>query len=205
MDVKRQQGGADQGDLFDEALKAALCHGVGGEGGTGPATAEESQAPTVWDHERALTRHLMEAVCGAANLDRAYKRVKGNGGAPGVDGMTVETLRDWIAVHRERLVVSLLDGSYKPQPVRGVSIPKPGGGERQLGIPTVVDRLVQQAITQVLDPILDPTFSASSFGFRPRRSAHDALRQAKGYVAEGMRLSWTSTWKSSSTGSTMTS
>ena len=84
MDVKRQQGGADQGDLFDEAFKAALCHGVGGEGGTGPATAEESQAPTVWDHERALTRHLMEAVCGAANLDRAYKRVKGNGGAPGV-------------------------------------------------------------------------------------------------------------------------
>jgi RNA-directed DNA polymerase len=188
MDVKRQQGGVDQGDLFDEAPKAALRHGAGGEGGTGPAAAEESQAPTVWDHERALTRHLMEAVSGAANLDRAYKRVKGNGGAPGVDGMTVETLRDWIAVNRERLVVSLLDGSYKPQPVRGVSIPKPGGGERQLGIPTVVDRLVQQAITQVLEPILDPAFSGSSFGFRPGRSAHDALRQAKGYVADGYEI-----------------
>jgi RNA-directed DNA polymerase len=169
MDVKRQQGGVDQGDLLDEALKAALRHGVSGEGGTGPATREEPQAPTVWDHERALTRHLMEAVIGAANLDRAYKRVKGNGGAPGVDGMTVEALRAWIADHRERLIASLLDGSYRPQPVRGVSIPKPGGGERQLGIPTVVDRLVQQAITQVLEPILDPTFSGSSFGFRPIR------------------------------------
>jgi RNA-directed DNA polymerase len=188
MDVKRQQGGVDQGDLLDEALKAALRHGVSGEGGTGPATREEPQAPTVWDHERALTRHLMEAVIGAANLDRAYKRVKGNGGAPGVDGMTVEALRTWIADHRERLIASLLDGSYRPQPVRGVSIPKPGGGERQLGIPTVVDRLVQQAITQVLEPILDPTFSGSSFGFRPGRSAHDALRQAKGYVADGYEI-----------------
>lgn len=188
MDVKRQQGGADQGDLFDEALKAATRHDAGGEGGTGPAASEESQAPTVWDHERALTRHLMEAVCGAANLNRAYKRVKGNGGAPGVDGMTVKALLAWIAAHREGLIASLLDGSYKPQPVRGVSIPKPGGGERQLGIPTVVDRLVQQAITQVLEPILDPTFSGSSFGFRPGRGAHDALRQAREYVADGYEI-----------------
>jgi RNA-directed DNA polymerase len=110
----------------------------------------------------------MEHVSSTANLNRAYKRVRANGGAPGVDGMTVDALRDWMAAHRETLIVSLLDGSYQPQPVRGVSIPKPGGGERQLGIPTVVDRLVQQAITQILDPILDPTFSASSFGFRPR-------------------------------------
>jgi RNA-directed DNA polymerase len=185
MRVKRQQGGADQGDLFDEALRAALCHDVTREGGTGPAANEEPQARTAWDQERALTQHLMEAVSGAANLNRAYKRVKANGGAPGVDGMTVATLRDWIAANRERLIASLLDGSYRPQPVRGISIPKPGGGERQLGIPTVVDRLVQQAITQVLEPILDPTFSVSSFGFRPGRSAHDALRQAREYVADG--------------------
>jgi RNA-directed DNA polymerase len=184
MGVKRQQGSADQGDLFDGTYKAALRHGVSGEGGTGPAANQEPQASTVWDHERALTQHLMEAVSGSANLNRAYKRVKGNGGAPGVDGMTVEALRDWIATNREGLIASLLDGSYKPQPVRGVSIPKPGDGERQLGIPTVVDRLVQQAITQVLEPILDPTFSGSSFGFRPGRSAHDALRQARGYVAD---------------------
>ena len=188
MDVKRRQVGVDQGDLFDEALKAALCHGVNGEGGAGAETFEAPQAPTVWDQERALTRHLMEVVSGSANLNRAYKRVKANGGAPGVDGMTVEDLRGWIAVNREALIANLLDGSYKPQPVRGVSIPKPGGGERQLGIPTVVDRLVQQAIGQVLDPILDPMFSDSSFGFRPGRGAHDALRQAREYVAEGYEI-----------------
>ena len=185
MDVKRQQGGADQGDLFDEALKAALRHGANGEGGTGPGAAEEPQASAAWDHERALTRQLMEEVTGSANLNRAYKRVKANGGAAGVDGMSVTELRAWIAINRETLIASLLDGSYQPQPVRGVQIPKPGGGMRQLGIPTVVDRLVQQAITQALEPLLDPTFSESSFGFRPGRSAHDALRQARGYVADG--------------------
>ena len=188
MSVKRQQGGADQRDFFDEALQAVSRHGEDGEGGTGAVSTEESQALTAWDHERALTRHLMEAVCGSANLNRAYKRVKANGGAPGVDGMTIDALRDWIAVHRDSLIASLLDGSYKPRPVRGVSIPKPGGGERQLGIPTVVDRLVQQAIAQILDPILDPTFSASSFGFRPGRGAHDALRQARAYVADGREI-----------------
>ena len=185
MDVKRQQGGADQGDLFDEALKAALRHGANGEGGTGPGAAEEPQASAAWDHERALTRQLMEEVTGSANLNRAYKRVKANGGAAGVDGMSVTELRAWIAINRETLIASLLDGSYQPQPVRGVQIPKPGGGMRQLGIPTVVDRLVQQAITQALEPLLDPTFSELSFGFRPGRSAHDALRQARGYVADG--------------------
>ena len=116
MDVKRQQVGVDQGDLLDEALKATLCHGVSGEGGAGPETCGVSQAPTVWDQERALTRHLMEVVTGSANLNRAYKRVKANGGAPGVDGMTVDDLRGWIAVNREALIASLLDGSYKPHP-----------------------------------------------------------------------------------------
>jgi RNA-directed DNA polymerase len=188
MGVKRQQGGADQRDFFDEALQAASRHDVTGEGGTGPETCAEPQAPTAWDRERALTRHLMEMVSSSANLNLAYKRVKANGGAPGVDGMPVDALRDWIAVNREALIASLLDGSYQPHPVRGVSIPKPGGGERQLGIPTVVDRLVQQAVAQILDPILDPTFSASSFGFRPGRGAHDALRRARGYVVDGYEI-----------------
>lgn len=188
MGVKRQQGSADQGDLLDEALKAALRHGAIGEGGTGPDAGAEQQASAAWPQERALTRHMMEEVTGSANLNRAYKRVKANGGAAGVDGMEVSELRAWIADNRERLIASLLDGSYRPQPVRGVQIPKPGGGMRQLGIPTVVDRLVQQAIAQVLEPRLDPTFSGSSFGFRPGRGAHDALRQARGYVADGYEI-----------------
>jgi RNA-directed DNA polymerase len=189
MGVKRQQGSGDQLDLFDEALKASLRHGVSGEGGTGTGARAERQAATAWDQNRALTRYLMEEVASSANLNRAYKRVKANGGAPGVDGMTVADLRPWIADNRERLIASLLDGSYRPQAVRGVEIPKPGGtGMRQLGIPTVVDRLVQQAILQTLEPILDPTFSASSFGFRPGRGAHDALHQAREYVADGYRI-----------------
>ena len=97
MGVKRQQGSGDQMDLFDEALKASLRHGVTGEGGTGAGAHEERQAPTAWDRNRALTRHLMERVASSANLNQAYKRVKANGGAPGVDGMTVADLRPWIA------------------------------------------------------------------------------------------------------------
>jgi RNA-directed DNA polymerase len=127
----------------------------------------------------------MERISERENLNRAYKRVKANRGSPGVDGMTVGELGAWLVAHKEELVASLLDGSYEPQVVRGVNIPKPGGGVRQLGIPTVVDRLVQQAILQVLDPMLDPTFSESSYGFRPGRSAHQALRKASEYVAEG--------------------
>lgn len=188
MQVKRQQGSVRQGDFLDEALRDALRPAGGGDGGTGAAPGEERQASTAWAQERSLTQELMEAVSSSANLNLAYKRVKANGGAPGVDGMTVDALRGWIAANREALIAGLLDGSYRPQPVRGVRIPKPGGGERQLGIPTVVDRLVQQAIAQVLEPILDPSFSASSFGFRPRRSAHDALCQARGYVADGYEV-----------------
>ena len=124
----------------------------------------------------------MEQVCDPKNILRAYRRVRSNKGKPGVDGMTVQQLADWLRSNQEALTAALLDGSYQPQPVRGVQIPKPGGGQRQLGIPTVVDRLVQQAILQVLEPILDPTFSNSSYGFRPARSAHMALEQARQYV-----------------------
>jgi RNA-directed DNA polymerase len=101
------------------------------------------------------------------NLNRAYRRVLANKGAPGVDGLTVRELKTWIAGHKAELIASLVDGS--------VEIPKPGGGVRQLGIPTVVDRLVQQTILQVLEPLLDPTFSDASFGFRTGRGAHDGL------------------------------
>lgn len=186
MGVERQQGSGKQLDLFDEILQASLRHGVSGKGGTGAGTCEERQSPAAWTEPLALTRMMMEQVASSANLNQAYKRVKANKGAPGVDGMTAADLRGWIADNRERLIVSLLDGSYRPQPVRGVEIPKAGGkGMRRLGIPTVVDRLVQQAILQVLEPLLDPGFSGSSYGFRPGRSAHDALRQAREYVADG--------------------
>jgi RNA-directed DNA polymerase len=186
MGVERQQGSGKQLDLFDEVLKASLRHGVSGKGGTCAGTTEEQQSPTAWARKLALAYEVMEQVACSANLNQAYKRVKANKGAPGVDGMTVIDLRIWIVDNRDRLIVSLLDGSYRPQPVRGVEIPKPGGkGVRQLGTPTVVDRLVQQAILQVLEPMLDPTFSESSYGFRPGRSAHDALRQAREYVADG--------------------
>jgi RNA-directed DNA polymerase len=131
----------------------------------------------------------MEQVCEPANLNRAYARVMANKGAPGIDGMTVGKLGGWIRTHKQALIASLLDGSYQPRPVRGVQIPKPGGaGMRQLGIPTVADRLVQQAFLQVLEPILDPTFSASSYGFRPGRGAHDALARARQYVADGRTI-----------------
>jgi RNA-directed DNA polymerase len=188
MGVKRQQGSGDQKDLFDEALRASLRHGVIGDGETGTDALEVPQTPAAWAQQRASTQHLMEEVASSANLNQAYKRVKANKGAAGVDGMTVSDLHAWIAVHRDGLIASLLDGSYQPKTVRGVEIPKPGGGMRQLGIPTVVDRLVQQAILQVLEPILDPTFSSSSFGFRPGRSAHQALAQARGYVADGRSI-----------------
>ena len=188
MGVKRQQGSSDQKDLFDEALKAALRHGVTGDGGTGTGACEEPQASTVWEQQRALTRTLMEEVASSANLNLAYKRVKANKGAAGVDGMTVADLKAWIAENREGLIASLMSGTYQPKTVRGVEIPKPGGGVRQLGIPTVVDRLVQQAILQVLESIFDPAFSPSSFGFRPGRSAHQALAQAQRYVADGRSI-----------------
>src|SRR5262245_32472379 len=188
MGVKRQQGSGGQKDLLDEAFKASLRHGAAGEGGTGSGACAEQQTPAAWKQQRALTQTVMEEVASSTNLNLAYRRVKANKGAAGVDGMTVTDLLPWIRENRERLIAALLDGSYQPQTVRGVEIPKPGGGMRQLGIPTVVDRLVQQAILQVLEPILDPTFSASSFGFRPGRSAHQALAQAQTYVADGREI-----------------
>ena len=184
MGVERQQGTWYQLSLF-EGRGDCVRHGASGEGGTGSAACEESQAFAASERERALASDLMERICEGKNLNRAYKRVKANKGAPGADGMTVGELYGWLAEHKDELIASLLDGSYRPQPVLGVEIPKPGGGIRQLGIPTVVDRLVQQAIRQVLEPLLDPSFSESSYGFRPGRNAHQALRRGAEYVRAG--------------------
>lgn len=149
----------------------------------------ELDLPVALDNYKPLTEHLMEEICNFKNISRAYRKVKANKGAAGVDSMTVQELGGYISEHKAELIKSLLDGSYKPQEVRAVVIPKPDGGIRQLGIPTVVDRLVQQAIVQVLEPILDPNFSNSSYGFRPNRSAHQALEQAQEYVLDGRDIS----------------
>ena len=157
MGVKRPQGRSDQRSLF-EGLEADVRHGEAGEGVTRPGSFAESQAFAASEPARALTDRMMEEVCQRENLNEAYRRVKANKGAPGIDGVTVDGLLSWIAGHKQELLSSLLDGSYRPSAVRGVSIPKPDGGERQLGIPTVVDRLVQQAILQVLSRLLDRNF-----------------------------------------------
>jgi RNA-directed DNA polymerase len=131
---------------------------------------------------------LMAAVVARENMSSALKRVERNKGAAGVDGMPVEALRSYLRGHWPRIKEALLAGEYRPSPVRRVDIPKPGGGMRQLGIPTVLDRLIQQALHQVLQPIFEPQFSEHSFGFRPGRSALQAVEQAQAYVAEGRRF-----------------
>jgi RNA-directed DNA polymerase len=128
---------------------------------------------------------LLETVISEANLNLAYKRVKANGGSHGVDGMRVEELLPYLKQHGAVIRQSVLEGAYRPQSVRRVEIPKPDGGVRLLGLPTVVDRLIQQAIAQVLNGIFDKGFSANSYGFRPGRSAHDAIKAARGHIEAG--------------------
>ncbi len=130
---------------------------------------------------------LMEAVVERSNMRLAYRRVVENRGAPGIDDLTVDEFGDWLRVHWPSVKAALLEGKYIPAAVRAVDIPKPQGGVRTLGIPTVLDRLLQQALLQVLQPIFEPEFSESSYGFRPGRSAHQAVLAAQRYVQEGRR------------------
>lgn len=136
----------------------------------------------------ALETNLMERVLDSENLHRAWKQVKSNQGAPGIDGMPLEDFPAYARLHWGEIRQSLRDGSYRPSPVRRVIIPKPGEkGKRLLGVPTVLDRVIQQAISQVLTPLFDPEFSEFSFGCRPQRSAHGAIKQVKDYVKQGYR------------------
>jgi RNA-directed DNA polymerase len=127
----------------------------------------------------------MEEMCDRENLEKAWKRVRRNKGSPGVDGMTIDDAKDYLREHWPSIRSRLLEGTYQPQPVKRVEIPKPDGGVRKLGVPCVVDRLIQQALLQVLQERWDPTFSEHSYGFRPGRSAHQAVAQAQRYIAEG--------------------
>ena len=128
---------------------------------------------------------LLEKILNKDNLNAAYLQVKRKKGAAGIDGMEVGEMLGWLKENKERFLLLLRNGKYKPKPVRRVEIPKPDGGKRKLGIPNVLDRLIQQAIAQVLQPIFEKTFSENSYGFRPGRNVHQAIKQAKAYYEEG--------------------
>ena len=153
------------------------------------ARREGTESPTAncACESSAIPEQVMEEVCQRENLKQALRRVKANKGSPGIDGMKVSELTGYLKQHWPAIREQLLSGSYKPQPVRRVEIPKPDGGVRKLGIPTVLDRFVQQAVMQVLQGKWDPTFSEHSHGFRPQRSAHQAVGKAQQYIAAGNR------------------
>ncbi|MBB6732696.1 group II intron reverse transcriptase/maturase [Cohnella zeiphila] len=153
----------------------------------GYAEAPSSTPAPIVPSSREASGDLLERMLGSANLRDAYKRVVQNGGAPGVDGVTVAQLQAYLKTHWESVKTELLAGTYRPAPVRRVEIPKPGGGVRLLGIPTVMDRLLQQALLQVMNPLFDAAFSPSSYGFRPGKRAHDAVRQAQSHIQSGLR------------------
>lgn len=163
----------------------------------GPTPGERGEAPesrsggegnsAAHRNERSGSDDRMERIVARGNLQEALKRVKKNRGSPGVDGMTVEALSGYLREHWVEIREQLLSGAYRPQPVLRCEIPKAGGGMRTLGIPTVVDRFIQQAVLQVVQPQFDPSFSDSSFGFRPGRRAHDAVRRARAYIQDGRR------------------
>lgn len=135
--------------------------------------------------EKDGANSLLGKILHRDNLNAAYLRVKRNGGAPGIDGMTVEEMLPYLKEHKEELLASIREGWYKPKPVRRVEIPKPDGGKRNLGVPTVIDRMIQQAIVQVLQLIFEPLFSENSYGFRPGRNGHQAIKKAEEYYKQG--------------------
>src|SRR3989338_4363119 len=163
--------------------------GAGGKGRNPrlPVAVGASISTARQDNSRPREHQLMEEVLTKENMTKAMKRVEQNQGAAGIDDMTVGELKSHLKQEWTRIRGELLEGRYKPKPVRRVMIPKAGGGERALGIPTVVDRLIQQAVHQVISPIFEKNFSESSYGYRPKRSAQQAVEAARQYVSEGRR------------------
>jgi RNA-directed DNA polymerase len=178
MDLRNDMRQNIQGELDLSISPAGEAREAGREGTESVPVMRGSESP-------ASTNRLMEEVCERENLKEALRRVKANKGSAGVDGMTVGGITDYLKQHWPAIREQLLNGTYAPQPVRRVEIPKPEGGVRKLGIPSVLDRLIQQAVMQVLQRRWDRTFSDSSYGFRPGRSAHQAVAKAQQYIAEG--------------------
>src|SRR5437667_1479539 len=166
-------------------LEITLHAGTTGEAPSADGEGSEGRAAKTGRESRAAVGPSMEAIVERVNLKKALARVKRNKGASGLDGMTIDELVPYLKEHWPRIRAQLLDGSYKPQPVRRVEIPKASGGKRPLGIPTVLDRFIQQAVMQVLQADWDRTFSAHSYGFRPQRSAHQAVARAQELIASG--------------------
>jgi len=183
--VEQKQVIAYQMELFDINGQVAVYPFPRREAVCGAQGIKDLQIKTAGKQERALVCNLMEIVISPKNIWNAYKQVKQNKGAGGIDGMQVEDFSGWFKEHGSHLIDELRNGNYHPQSVRSVEIPKPNGGVRRLGIPTVKDRVIQQAISQVLSPIYEAEFSPNSYGFRPNRSAHQALQKASEYVSSG--------------------
>lgn len=168
-------------DLFkDQNRPEEQSHGR-----TGRSVESGVEMSSRLKNQRTLTKHGLEAVVGYGNLSKAYQQVKGNGGSPGIDKMGIEELGQWLGKNIESFSSEILEGQYQVSAVRKVEIPKPDGGIRMLGIPTVKDRMLQQAISQVLNVYYEPNFSENSYGFRPGKSAHQAIEQASVYIKSG--------------------
>jgi group II intron reverse transcriptase/maturase len=184
--MERQQQIAYQLDLFSEQDRNAIILVPTSQGVSEGEEGKESQLTGAGKQERALTEDLMQHVCSGENIRKAYKRVKRNDGSAGVDSQGIKSFGEWYVTNGETLRKELLAGKYLPEAVRTVEIPKPDGkGKRQLGIPTVRDRVIQQAIYQVLNPLIDGDFSDSSYGFREGRNAHQALKKSSEYIKGG--------------------
>lgn len=186
--MEYQQQVAYQRDMFVEHKQEAIGQSANREDVNGAISTLTGQLGKETNQGRVFTGELIGIVCSADNLSRAYKQVKRNKGVSGIDNVPVGDFSDWFTKEGDELVDQILRGEYLPSSVKSVEIPKPNGGVRQLGIPTVKDRIIQQAISQVLTPIYEQVFSGHSYGFRPKRNAKQAIERASGYVREGCNV-----------------
>jgi group II intron reverse transcriptase/maturase len=183
--MSQQQITSYQTELFLANTKNDVCPSDSSEHVEVAATGKALQMRPAGEQEHIFTSQLMEAILSSGNIKRAWQQVKQNKGAAGIEQMTIDEFAKWYTMNGTELIQQLYTCSYRPQGVRQVAIPKPNGGTRKLGIPTVIDRFIQQAIFQVLSPIYERQFSDHSYGFRPHRNAHQALNRGSEYVSEG--------------------